>query len=199
MKTQIFVLAFFVSIASQAQDVAFGLKAGLNLTNIKGDDPEATYNSRSGYHAGIFLRSKFDKVAIQPELLLYTQSNEVNYTNSSINPGTVKNSFTYLSIPVMIKFYLISGLNIQAGPQFGFLLDGEQKWNTTFVNGTNDIKDEYANSDVSVSLGAGWDFDFGLNLDARYNIGVKDVNDAASGDKAKSQVFLISLGWNFMK
>lgn len=199
MKTTFFVFALFLSIVSYSQDVDFGLKAGLNLTNIKGDDPEATYNSRSGCHAGIFLRSKFGKVALQPELLLYTQNNEVNYSSSSLNPGTVKNSFTYLAVPVMLKFYLVSGLNLQGGPQFGFLLDGEQKWDTALINGSNDIKDEYANGDVSVSLGAGWDFDFGLNLDARYNIGVKDVNDAASGEKAKSQVFLISLGWNFMK
>lgn len=90
-------------------------------------------------------------------------------------------------------------MNFQVGPQVGFLLDGEQTGSTLVGEFKNDIKDQYANSDFSVSVGAGWDFGFGLNIDARYNIGVKDINDAASGKEAKSRVFLISLGWNFLK
>jgi hypothetical protein len=50
-----------------------------------------------------------------------------------------------------------------------------------------------------VSLGAGYDFDFGLGLDFRYNLGVKDINNAVDGEPVKSRVILISLGWNFLK
>lgn len=99
----------------------------------------------------------------------------------------------------MFKFYPLLGLNIQLGPQFGLLLNGEQKVTTALFEGTRDITDRYKKTDVAVSVGAGWDFGFGLNLDARYNIGVKDINDAEDGDEAKSRVFLISLGWNFLK
>ncbi|MEO7991738.1 MAG: porin family protein [Chryseolinea sp.] len=185
-------------IASQnawSQDVGFGIKGGLNLANLKVDDPEATYNSRTGYHAGIFIRGKFNKIAIQPEVLISTQRNLKDMGTL----GTVENSFTYLSVPVMIKFYPISGLNLQVGPQFGFLLDGEQKYKTTLFTGTRDIKDSYDNSDVSISLGTGFDFPFGLGIDFRYNIGVKDINNEANGEEAKSQLFMLSLGWNFIK
>jgi Outer membrane protein beta-barrel domain len=199
MKT-LFALLILMSAAfsSQAQ-VAFGLKGGLNLSNLEVDDPQASYDSRTGYHAGFFLRSTFDKVAIQPELLLYTQSNQIDYASSSINPGTVENDFTYLTIPVLLKFCIVSGLNVHAGPQFGFLLDGEQKINTSLFTGTQDIKDNYKNSDVAISIGGGWDFPFGLSADVRYNIGVKDINNAANGEETKSRVFLVSLGWNFLK
>lgn len=196
MKKSIVLVLIFAAIAgvSYSQDTAFGLKGGLNLSSIKLDDPEASYDSRTGYHVGIFLRGKFDKVGIQPEWLLFTQRGEGTFPT-----GKVEESFTYLSVPVMFKFYPVGGLNIQVGPQFGFLLDGERKYETVVGTVKEDIKDTYKGSDVSVSLGGGYDFGFGLGLDVRYNIGVKDINDEADGDSAKSRVFVVSLGWNFLR
>ena len=40
---------------------------------------------------------------------------------------------------------------------------------------------------------------FGLGLDLRYNIGVKDINDAVDGEEARSRIFVVSLGWNFLR
>ncbi|HEY8934497.1 MAG TPA: porin family protein [Cyclobacteriaceae bacterium] len=179
----------------KAQDVAFGLKGGVNLTNLNVSNAQGTYDSRTGYHAGIFLRGKFNKVGVQPEVLLFTQSNKIDYGSL----GTVKQSFTYLSIPVMLKFYPVGGLNIQAGPQFGFLLDGQRKYDNGFVTTNQNIKDYYKSSDVSLSFGAGYDFGFGLGFDVRYNLGIQDINAATDGEKVKSQVFLVSLGWNFLR
>jgi hypothetical protein len=191
----IVIIVFMVcGVSVRAQETAFGLKAGINLATLNIDDPETSYDSRTGYHAGLFLRGKFERVAVQPELLLFTQRGEGTFAF-----GRTKDSFTYLSIPVMVKFYPIGGLNLQVGPQFGFLLDGEREYRNALGTHTEDIKDSYKGSDVSVSLGAGYDFGFGLGLDFRYNIGVKDINDAVDGESAKSRIFLISLGWNFLK
>jgi hypothetical protein len=191
----IFCLVMILTSTLVAQDVAFGLKGGLNLANLNVKDPEGSYNSRTGYHAGVFLRGKFSKIAIQPEVLLFTQGTDA--TNTTL--GDYKDSFTYLSVPLMLKYYPIMGLNLQAGPQFGFLLDGERNYSSILGNGSTDIKDYYNSSDVSISVGGGWDFKFGLSLDCRYNIGVKDLNNVSNGEEAKSKVFLVSLGWNFLK
>jgi hypothetical protein len=191
----VLLIILITTVMMRAQDTAFGIKAGVNLTSMNLDDPEASYDSRTGFHAGIFLRGKFNKVAVQPEVLIFTQKGEFKTI-----VGNYENSFTYLSIPFMLKFYPVAGLNLQVGPQFGFLLDGEQKYPTvTGGTGTRDITESYKSSDVSMSLGAGYDFGFGLGLDVRYNIGVKDINNEANGDPARSRVFLISLGWNFLK
>jgi hypothetical protein len=197
LKYSVVLILFAGSLQVSQAQVAFGPKAGVNLTNLKVSDPEGSYNSRTGYHAGVFLTGKFSKIAIQPEVLFFTQSTDAKTTLRSL--GEYKDSFTYLSIPVMLKFYLISGLNIQAGPQFGFLLDGERKFSSQVVDYSRDIKDYYKNSDISVSLGGGWDLPFGLNVDVRYNIGVQDINNWADGEETKSRIFLISLGWNFLK
>lgn len=188
-------LASFTLTYNAAGQVAFGLKGGLNLTTLNVEDPELTYDSRTGYHAGIFLRSRFGNVGIQPELLLFTQSGEVN---SSIF-GTAQEHFTYVSIPLILKFYPIAGFNLQAGPQFGFLLDGERKYDSFLGSGSQDITEHYKKSDVALSFGGGYDFGFGLGLDVRYNVGIKDINNAANGEEVKSRIFLVSLGWNFLR
>lgn len=195
MKSIIVVLVSLIFIVPAQAQVGFGIKGGLNLSTLKVDDPELSYNSRTGYHAGIFLRGKFDKVGIQPEVLLFTQSGDLE---SSLF-GTAQERFTYLSIPLMLKFYPVAGLNIQLGPQFGFLLDGEREYDSFLGSGSEDITEYYKQSDVSVSVGGGYDFNFGLTLDLRYNIGIKDINDAADGEEARSRIFLLSLGWNFLR
>jgi hypothetical protein len=194
-KSLLSVLTLIVAVnLAQAQDVAFGLKGGVNLSTFNLDDAEASYDSRTGFHAGLFLRSKFNKIAIQPELLLFTQNSDIR----SSAFGVAQDRFTYISIPLIIKFYPVAGFNFQVGPQFGFLIDGEREYDTVFGSGSTDITDHYKSSDVSLSLGAGYDFDFGLGLDFRYNLGMKDINNAANGEEVKSRVFLISLGWNFI-
>jgi hypothetical protein len=199
MKTKVFevmVLCLsFVFSTTYSQEVGFGLKGGVNLSTLDIEDPEASYASKTGFHAGLFLRGKFDRIAIQPEVLLYTQQGEMK---SSV-VGVAQESFTYVTVPVMVKFYPVAGLNLQAGPQFGFLVDGERKSTTFLGSSTQDIKEYYKSSDISVSLGAGYDFGFGLVFDARYNLGLKDINNAAEGEPVKSRVFLISLGWNFVR
>lgn len=188
-------LLFFGALSTYGQDVGFGVKAGLNLSSLNLEDPEASYDSRTGYHAGLFLRGRFDKVAVQPELLLYTQRGDIESTLF----GTAEESFSYLTIPVIIKFYPVGGLNLQVGPQFGFLLDGERKYDTFLGSGSEDITAYYDKSDISVALGGGYDFGFGLGIDVRYNLGIKDINNAADGEQVKSRVIMVSLGWNFIR
>lgn len=191
----VLMIALLTTAYDASSQVAFGLKGGLNVTSLNVEDPQLTYDSRSGYHAGVFLRGRFGNVGIQPEWLLFTQNGEVS---SSIF-GTAQEHFTYLSIPIMLKFYALGGFNLQAGPQFGFLLDGEREYDTFLGSGSEDITDHYKKSDVALSFGAGYDFNFGLGLDVRYNLGLKDINDAANGEPVKSRIFLLSLGWNFLR
>lgn len=193
-----YVMLFFLLLTgfgAYSQDVGFGIKGGINLNSFNLDDPEASYENKTGFHAGIFLRGKFDRIGIQPEVLFSTTEGDLK---SSLF-GTAQESFTYINVPVMLKFYPIAGLNLQAGPQFSFLIDGERKFDTILGSGKEDITEYYKKSDVAISVGAGYDFNFGLTFDVRYNLGVKDINNAVDGDEVKSRVFLVSLGWNFLR
>lgn len=173
----VFVLSSVVAANAQVQ-IALGLKAGANISKF---DDEAADNLTS-FHAGAFGLFKFTKIGIQPEVLFSQQG-------SKFDDADLKTA--YMSIPVMVKIYLIGGLNLQAGPQFGFLTKAE-------LDG-QDIKESFKNSDLSANLGLGWDLPFGLTLDARYNIGLSDIGDQPGLPELKSRVIQVSIGYKIIK
>lgn len=188
IKRIIFVCGAMVicgSAFSQAQ-FSLGLKGGLNFANLDVSDIGGTYDNRTGYHLGAFGLFKFAKFGIQPEIIYSEQGSKVKDPNL----GDFESNFSYVNIPIILKLYTIAGLNLQVGPQFGFLTSAE-------VDGDN-IKDELKGSDFSVGLGVGWDAPFGLSLDARYNLGVSDVSDQAAAE-IKNQVWQISAGFKILK
>lgn len=178
------VLLIAASAAAQAQ-FSVGLKGGLNFANLDVTDIAGTYDNRTGYHLGAFTQFKFTKFAIQPEIIYSEQGSKVKDPNL----GSLESNFSYVNIPIILKLYTIGGLNLQAGPQFGFLTSAE--W------GDQSVKDELKNSDFSVGLGVGWDTPFGLILDARYNLGISDVSDVAAA-QIKNQVWQVSVGFKIL-
>jgi Outer membrane protein beta-barrel domain len=190
-----FVVAGMQSAYSQAE-VALGIKGGLNFANVNTSSTAAAYNSRTGYHAGAFLLMKFAKFGLQPEVIYSQQGTTVKFNSQNLDQN-----FSYINIPIMLKLYLVGGLNLQAGPQFGFLSKASSEtYNPlTGAKTTEDVKDKLKGSDISIGLGAGWDLPFGLNIDARYNLGVSDNNNDSSGPTTKNQVFQLSAGFKLFK
>lgn len=187
-----------LTVYSQAK-VEIGLKGGLNLSNLS-TDVDASYESRTGYHLGAYSLIKVANIGIQPELLYSAQG--TTYSFASINQD-LQSDLKYLTVPVMLKFYLPLGLNLQAGPQFGFLMSAEGDEvtiNGQQVNVTSgqDIKDQLNGSDISAVLGAGWDLPFGLNIAARYLIGLNDIS-ASDAEESKNRVFQVSVGFRLFK
>ncbi len=168
-----------VSSAFAQASVSLGIKGGLNFANVNTTSIGAAYNSRTGYHAGAFLNVKFTKLAIQPEVIYSVQGADAAAGNVELG---------YVNIPILLKFYLIGGLNLQAGPQFGFL--------TSATSGSTNIKDQLESSETSVALGAGFDIKKFV-IDARYNLGLSDVDKSST--EAKNQVFQLSVGFKLFK
>lgn len=171
---------------AQAQ-VAIGLKAGVNLSKLNTDDAGANTSNITAFHGGAFALFKLTKIGIQPELLFSQQGSKVEDISGDLQDLKM----SYMTIPVMVKFYLAGGFNLQAGPQFGFL-------NSAEFDG-DDIKDSFKNSDMSINLGAAWDAPFGIVLDARYNIGLSDISDDTTLGELKSGVFQFSVGYKLIK
>lgn len=201
-KTLLFSLLIVGISLSHAQGLKIGLKGGLNFPTVDaigvsdGVDVSDTENA-SGYHIGAFARFKFSKLAVQPEVLYSFQS--IDFTQ--VNPLNQNQDFditqklSYLTVPVMVRLYLVAGLNLQVGPQFGILLDGTQEDDFQGPVTSSDIKDNLKNSDIGLNLGAGWDLPFGLDIHARYTIGLQDVNDVAGAEDAKNSMIQISIGY----
>ena len=202
MKKIIITLLFAGSaLLSYSQtEFAAGIKAGPNFATLDTDASAGEiYENRTGWHVGAFMLIKGEKFGFQPEVIFSQQGSKFKYNTNS---PSLNQNFSYVNIPLIFKLYTIAGINLQLGPQIGLLTSAERE---DFVTGTSgpiskeDIKSDLKKTDISLALGVGWDFPFGLSADVRYNVGVQDINEATDGEEAKSRVFQISLGWNFLK
>lgn len=195
-KISLVILFMVIGAATFAQvQVAVGIKGGPNFANINTESSVGeNYKSRTGFHAGAFTLFKFTKVGIQPELLFSQQGSTVQF-----NSQDLERNYSYINIPIMLKLYTVAGINLQAGPQFGFVSKAEVETLVNNVKVTSDVKDELKGSDLSLALGAGWDLPFGLTIDARYNLGLSKINDGSNSPDAKNQVFQVSVGFKIIK
>ena len=192
------LLILSVMSYGQAQ-VAFGLKGGLNLAKLDISQGVSNVDNRTGFHGGAFALIKLTKIGIQPEVLFSKQG-----ATYKVNTTDVDANFDYINVPVLLKLYLAGGLNLQLGPQFGFLTTSEIVSTTSSIKTTQDVKSLLDKKyEMAVAAGIGWDLPFGVTLDARYNIGLSDIEYKATTTSPpvtfKNQVIQISLGYKLIK
>lgn len=167
---KLFLLAIAVisfSFSSNAQDIKFGFKGGVNFATLNGDGVNDNLDGRTGYHIGAVAQvSLAETIALQPELLYSAQ-------------GIEDTDIDYLNLPVLFKLKFAKVLSVEAGPQFGFVV------NDNFKVG------EPESFDLSGAVGAGVEFGpfFGQ---LRYNFGFTDVIDNV---EAKNSNFQVSVGY----
>jgi len=176
-KLMIAAIALFVGTTAFSQSIDLGIKAGANFSTLS---DASGLSNKTGLQAGVFGGVKFsDKFGIQADILYSQQGADTDLGKFDLN---------YVNVPVVVKYYLFHGLNLQAGPQFGFVVDD----NISKVFGEI-VKAE--KSDVSGIVGAGYDFPFGIRVDARYNFGFTDVIEGSDG---KNSVYSVALGYSFL-
>lgn len=199
-KLILFSVAILLSIGVMAQGVNFGVKAGLNLPTITGDDTD-NLSSFATYHAGVVAEIEVsDQFSVQPECMFSCQGAE--YTDSEDDEILYdgKFLFAYINVPVMAKFEVTEGLNLEAGPQLGFLIEATDEFESDSFSGEEDIKEDIKGTDVSLNFGASYDFPNGIFVGARYNLGLTDINDFEGTDaKNQNAVFQFSVGYLFGK
>lgn len=226
MKKIILTVAALTAFGTaSAQDLKFGVKAGLNLANLTsdydGDEFGTTDNKmKAGFHIGGLVEIKFnEKWALQPEVLYSTQGTnvDVNYFDDEEGSIDYKTNLSYINVPVMVKFYPIPKLFVEAGPQVGFLMSAKEKYDDdVFISDDSDemddeidVKDYYKSIDFGFNIGAGYEFTDMIYANLRYNIGLTDISDMPDefddvdfgvfGDafKTKNQVLSLSVGFKF--
>lgn len=190
MKTKLLILAIFSILGNAAfsQKFNIGFKGGANINKLTGKSFSDQFSY--GYHLGGFFSVGLgDKFAIQPEVLF----NQVNVDTSS-NYSTVykfnkvdKVKLKYLSIPILLNFKPIKFLTLQAGPQFGVLMN---KSNTLVENGRNAFK----GGDVSMLGGVQVNI-MKLKIYGRYAVGLNNLNDIDDKEKWKSQTIQLGVGF----
>jgi hypothetical protein len=168
-------LTFFLNFGF-AQKVVFGLKAGLNYSNLTSKN-DFNFEANTSYHFGALLEFNFAPVfSIQPEIMYSVQG------ATSQDFQDVK--LDYVTIPVVAKVYIVPKIfALEVGPQYAFLVDDD--FGDTINNKTYDFS---AVGGFSLSLGK---HVFGQ---ARYILGLTDTTQNA---EIKNRTFQLSLGYKF--
>jgi hypothetical protein len=94
----------------------------------------------------------------------------------------------YLNIPLTGNFYVAKGLALKTGVQFGFLMNAKDE--------DVDIKDACEKLNLSIPIGVSYEMS-NFVFDVRYNIGLNKTNKADNGNKVRSDLFQITLGYKF--
>ena len=195
-------LAFACSQTSSAQ-LDFGVKAGLNYNSESiqsvSEDVFTGAESKTGYHAGVWLRFKLPIIGfyLRPEIVYTNLENELLYKIRETAPSqTTSYNFQKIDIPVLIgkKFFGIG--NVFAGPSFQYILNSDFSLNDISEVDTDGFS-------VGLQFGAGIDLN-NLGIDVRWERGLNTVestflnaiNQPVTFDTRVNQI-IIGLSYKF--
>jgi len=189
MKPRLILLAAMLLIfsASFSQGLNFGIKGGASINKITGKSfkDEFTY----GYHLGGFVTVGLgEKFSIQPEVLFNQFKTDTSSNFSSVYQfNNVKNvKLNYLSIPILLNYNVSNLVALQAGPQFGILID---KTENLLKNG----QDAFKKGDFSMLGGVELKL-LKFRVYGRYAVGLSDISNIGNSDKWKSQSIQLGVG-----
>lgn len=195
MKSKSIVLSLllltFAVVQSRAQGIHLGVKGGANIFKVDGQGYDQGF--QFGYNVGAFAEINFPGAfGIQPELLW----NQTNYRTgtqfSSIYPNginDIKGKLNYLSIPVLLSFRPAKIISLQAGPQFGILLNQDKDL-------VDNSKDAFKKGDLSLVGGVQLNL-ANVVVGGRYVVGLNNINDVTDDHSWKNQGFQVYAGFRF--
>jgi len=191
MKTKLVNLsvALLISQLMMAQ-FHLGVKAGANLTKVDGKSFKEQFEY--GYAVGGFAEIKLsDKFSFNPEVLFnqYTSTLDSNYKSiyeNVITSDQSKVKLNYLTIPLILDYKFLGPVHLQAGPQFGILMNKDENF---LQNG----EDAFKKGDFSMAFGAQVKV-AQFRFTGRYLIGLNNINDIDNQDKWKNQVIQLTVG-----
>ena len=172
------VVALMATMSVNAQQMFLKPMVGGTLSTITGDHSDDN-KMKVGLVAGAEFGYCFtEQMAVTAGLLYTMQGNAIKDYDDNMN-------MDYLNIPITFNYYVIPGLAIKAGVQPGIL--------TRAKLGDYDYKDDLKSLDIAIPLGASYEFN-DFVIDARYNLGVTNINDKGKHSN-KNSVIMLTLGY----
>ena len=189
MKKFILLATVFIAFAAKAQEkVNIGIKVGQNLTSV---NSVAVDRHTASYHGGVtFQIGLTDKISLVPEVLLSQTKLATNPNimdvlgDNRYNPETYH--LSYMMVPLLVQVKPFSSLLLQAGPQYGILIDqkkdGKENAQLAFKEGEFSFV-----GGAKVNLG-------GFFVYGRYVIGLQDISALQDQAKWKTRQWQLGIG-----
>ena len=196
------VLGAAIAMSSLTFAQQFGIKAGMNVSSLSKDAGLDDSKSKIGFNAGLFMNAPLGQnFSIQPEILYNNLGDKVSYKNLAGNEyASVARNLDYIAVPVMFQYNATPEFYLEAGPEFGFLVNAKVKTDNSILNTTTTSSldtDAYKDFNMGIGLGAGYYFTPKIGLTARYVAGLTDVYSSNNGDKVKNNNFQVGLAYKF--
>ena len=195
----VLVIAMLGVTSAKAQ-VSFGIKGGLNISEMSFDEDVFDTSNRMGFFAGPILR-----VSLPVPSLGFDVAALYDQRETKINDETVKQQS--IVIPANLRLNLglsdVAGIYVAAGPQIGFNIGDDEYSLKDFKGSRENAQNNFQlkKSVFSVNVGGGVSFGH-FEVGVTYNVGisntaeVKDFNSVADkvydNRKAKSNSWQLS-------
>ena len=213
--------AYSTPASNSSSGVRFGLRAGLNLSDVQGDAvntftslagyaPNGTIirQMRPGFYAGLYATLPIGpSFAIEPGIS-YSEKGTVlqgkvpvpalDFLNTKLT-GTAR--LAYIDVPVLAKAFITPGFYVYAGPQASFLVSGKARVEAGALGFSAfkqdfDISNQLRKVDFAAVAGLGYQFENGLGLSAGYDYGLTSL-DTNNRFNAQNRVIKAGLNYSF--
>ncbi|MFD2541263.1 porin family protein [Lacinutrix gracilariae] len=175
MKKSILVFTLLFSCLfsfAQENDVLYGIRAGLNISNLDFDPaPEFTNDHRNGFAFGFFGEFELsDTISLMPEL---------QFSAEGAKEKSIR--LNYIQAPILFKYRISDKLFVGAGPLVGVKIHEEN--------------DGFKNFGLSGIIGAEYMITSEIFIDARYSYGFTNKLDKDAYYTAKQTNIQIGIGY----
>ena len=194
----LFIMAFLLITAAVNAQLSFGVKAGLNASNVYGKDIDSG-SSLIGYHAGLTLEYHFNPLmTIQSGLYIQSKGHTDKHDDSD------KIKLTYLQIPIHAAYKIEvmpeTKIELHAGPYIAYGISGKSEYKEDGKKESEKIKfgselSELKPFDAGIGIGVGAEFGFFL-VDLGYDLGLVNMLNTSSFT-LKNQHAYLSVGIRF--
>ena len=213
LKKHLFVCLFaFAAICANAQEIKYGVTAGINFNSLSSNSNDA----RTGFHAGLKTEIDFnEKLYVNAGLMLTSKPwGDLGITTPAWNKTDFWNATPYyLEIPVHVGYKLPVAKNVkifaEAGPYMAIGLFGsgkytEKQYDEGFKNliesKTHDLEDPFKhNYQKRFDWGLGGNIGVELfnhyQLSVGYDWGLKEI--LGKNTSMKNKTFMISASYLF--
>ena len=201
------LLTVLAVVPANAQGLKFGLKGGMNVSNMSFDKDVIDSKNRVGWFIGPSLKFSLPLIPLGFDVAAFYDQKE-----TEINDEAIKQQSILIPLNVRGNFGLgsLASIYVAAGPQFGFNVgDDEFKWTMGGVENSFQLK----KSSLSLNLGAGVTVLKHLEVGFIYNIPLGNTSEASvltvasdlvgqpksaiTGNDAKTNTWSISAAYYF--
>ncbi|MEM6397900.1 MAG: outer membrane beta-barrel protein [Bacteroidota bacterium] len=169
--------------------VTYGSFSDVNITIIPdvfaAETYEVTTDRQLGFIGGIQFYHRFNnsRLAIQPEILFGDFGSSFSYTDELGLDYQMDFRYQHVSLGTQVKVHPMGPLHFAAGLAVNFAVSPDAiNYSSNMPELGPDLQIQQSlrevlrgSNDIQLLLGAGFDFDFGLQLEVRYRLGLRDV------------------------